>query len=73
MDQQLRITNDVDEQDVPDLEFQIRLRMSGHQSGEAIIRLTRRFISKISLIRVYNEAGNVIETHDHKGDFKESP
>jgi hypothetical protein len=24
-----------------------------------------------SLIRVYDAAGNVIETHDHKGDFKE--
>jgi hypothetical protein len=23
-------------------------------------------------IRVYDEAGNVIETHEHKGDFKES-
>ena len=23
------------------------------------------------LIRVYDEAGNVIETHKHKGDFKE--
>jgi hypothetical protein len=23
------------------------------------------------LIRVYDEAGNVIETHEHKGDFKE--
>jgi len=22
-------------------------------------------------IRVYDEAGNVIETHEHKGDFKE--
>jgi hypothetical protein len=22
--------------------------------------------------RVYDEAGNVIETHEHKGDFKES-
>jgi hypothetical protein len=22
------------------------------------------------VIRVYDEAGNVIETHDHKGDFK---
>jgi hypothetical protein len=22
-------------------------------------------------IRVYNAAGNVIETHEHKGDFKE--
>ena len=23
------------------------------------------------MIRVYDEAGNVIETHEHKGDFKE--
>jgi len=23
------------------------------------------------VIRVYDEAGNVIETHQHKGDFKE--
>jgi hypothetical protein len=22
------------------------------------------------VIRVYDEAGNVIETHEHKGDFK---
>jgi hypothetical protein len=22
------------------------------------------------VIRVYNEAGNVIETHEHKGDFR---
>jgi len=24
-----------------------------------------------AIIRAYNEAGNVIETHQHKGDFKE--
>jgi hypothetical protein len=24
-----------------------------------------------AVIRVYDEAGNVIETHGHKGDFKE--
>ena len=24
-----------------------------------------------AVTRVYDEAGNVIETHDHKGDFKE--
>jgi hypothetical protein len=24
-----------------------------------------------ALIRVYDEAGNVIETQEHKGDFKE--
>jgi hypothetical protein len=25
-----------------------------------------------AVIRVYDEAGNVIEMHEHKGDFKES-
>jgi hypothetical protein len=25
-----------------------------------------------AVIRVYDEAGNVIETHEHTGDFKES-
>jgi hypothetical protein len=24
-----------------------------------------------AVIRVYDEAGNLIETHEHKGDFKE--
>jgi hypothetical protein len=24
-----------------------------------------------AVIRIYNEAGNVIEMHEHKGDFKE--
>ena len=24
-----------------------------------------------AVIRVYDEAGNVIETHEHKGEFKE--
>jgi len=24
-----------------------------------------------AMIRVYDEAGNVIETHEHKGDFRE--
>jgi hypothetical protein len=27
--------------------------------------------SHYALIRVYDEAGNVIETHEHAGDFKE--
>ena len=25
-----------------------------------------------AMIRVYDDAGNVIETHEHKGEFKES-
>jgi hypothetical protein len=27
--------------------------------------------SRHAVIRVYDEAGNVIETHQHKGDFKD--
>jgi hypothetical protein len=27
--------------------------------------------SRDAVIRVYDEAGNVIETHEHKGDFEE--
>jgi len=27
--------------------------------------------SHAAVIRVYDAAGNVIETHEHKGDFKE--
>jgi hypothetical protein len=27
--------------------------------------------SRDAVIRVYDEAGNVIETHEHEGDFKE--
>ena len=27
--------------------------------------------SRWAIIRVFNEAGNVIETHQHKGDFRE--
>jgi hypothetical protein len=31
-----------------------------------------KFFSRLhdAVIRVYHEAGNVIETHEHKGDFK---
>jgi hypothetical protein len=32
-----------------------------------------KFLSRSpdAVIRVYDNAGNVIETHEHKGDFKE--
>jgi hypothetical protein len=38
------------------------LFVSGQRSGSAC---------KASVIRVYDDAGNVIETHEHKGEFKE--
>jgi hypothetical protein len=34
-------------------------------------KLTFYSRSYLALIRVYDEAGNVIETHEHAGDFKE--
>jgi hypothetical protein len=35
--------------------------------------VTQSFFSRShdSVIRVYDDAGNVIETHEHAGDFKE--
>jgi hypothetical protein len=27
--------------------------------------------SQDAVVRVYDEAGNVIDTHEHKGEFKE--
>jgi hypothetical protein len=32
---------------------------------------TKRGATPFAVIRVYDEAGNVIETHEHIGDFKE--
>ena len=37
-----------------------------------LLRDGDRCRSHDALIRVYDEAGNVIETHEHKGDFKEA-
>jgi len=37
-----------------------------HKRRELFIR------SHNAVIRAYDAAGNVIETHEHKGDFKES-
>jgi len=40
---------------------------------ENAIELSARFYGRShdALIRVYDERGNVVETHEHKGDFKE--
>ncbi len=35
-------------------------------------RSTRRIENCDAVIRVYDEAGNVIETNEHAGDFKEA-
>jgi hypothetical protein len=39
--------------------------------SNALLGLTGRIEGCDAVIRVYDEAGNVIETHEHKGDFKE--
>ena len=46
--------------------FWIRAAMSN-----ASFRSARRIESSDAVICVYDEAGNVIETHKHAGDFKE--
>jgi hypothetical protein len=39
--------------------------------ANAIGYAEHRSRSHDAVIRVYDEAGNVIETHEHKGEFKE--
>jgi hypothetical protein len=39
--------------------------------ANAIAYATHRSRSHDAVICVYDEAGNVIDTHEHKGDFKE--
>jgi hypothetical protein len=44
------------------------------QLQPALLRLSAMISysrSHDAVIRVYDEAGNVLETHDHAGDFKE--
>jgi len=39
--------------------------------SDAIEYAKFRSRSHHAVIRVYNDAGNVVETHEHAGDFKE--
>jgi hypothetical protein len=39
--------------------------------SSALFRSTTRIESCDAVIRVFDEAGNVIDTHEHAGDFKE--
>jgi hypothetical protein len=40
------------------------------ESNDAVDYATFRSRSHAAVIRVYDDAGNVIETHEHTGDFK---
>jgi hypothetical protein len=42
---------------------------SGGSAGNRLRKVPTR--SHDAVIRVYDAAGNVIETHEHAGDFKE--
>jgi hypothetical protein len=41
------------------------------RNQHAIGHAMHRSRSHDAVIRVYDEAGNVIETHEHKGEFRE--
>jgi len=41
------------------------------RKSHAIGYAKHRSSSHDAVIRVYDNAGNVIETHEHKGDFRE--
>ena len=49
-----------------------RLWYGGPNAVEnAIVYTFHSSLSHHAVIRVYDDAGNVIETHEHKGDFKD--
>jgi hypothetical protein len=49
-----------------------RLWYDGPNAASNAIGYTSQFSrSHDAVIRVYDEAGDVVETHDHTGDFKE--
>jgi hypothetical protein len=48
-------------------------RTSGYHYVAAAVRHAKAYSgSHPFVIRVYDDAGNVIQTHEHKGDFKEA-
>jgi hypothetical protein len=47
------------------------LRKQSSDALHAVGYAMQRSRSHYAVIRVYDDAGNVIETHEHKGDFKE--
>jgi hypothetical protein len=49
-----------------------RLWYDGHNAARNAIGYASQYSrSHDAVIRVYDESGNVIETHEHKGDFKD--
>jgi hypothetical protein len=51
---------------------QVQLWYSGPNAASNAVDYAKFYSrSRNAVIRVYDEAGNVIETHEHAGDFKE--
>jgi hypothetical protein len=50
------------------IDNQTRIARSGLFTTNCFVPAGRR---ACVVIRVYDDAGNVIETHEHKGDFRE--
>jgi hypothetical protein len=46
-------------------------RLRYDTSDNAIVRGCAAAVHMMAVIRVYDDAGNVIETHEHKGHFTE--
>jgi hypothetical protein len=50
----------------------VRIRiLDSTRMSNAQLRLAARIEIFDAMIRVYDQAGNVIETHEHTGEFKE--
>ena len=51
----------------------VPLRIADSTSTNAVSFSSARTMKRShgAVIRVYDDAGNVIQTHEHKGDFKE--
>jgi hypothetical protein len=73
VNQQFRITGNVDEQDVPNFELEIGFRMSGHipLRPSDYMPYTLIYQQNFAVIRLYDGAGKVIAPHDHTNEFRE--
>jgi hypothetical protein len=49
----------------------LRLLVPSVIANERRLREVSQSIHMIAVIHVYDESGNVIETHEHKGEFKD--
>jgi hypothetical protein len=46
--------------------------VDGYLDVAAAVRYAKSYFSHAAVIRVYDDAGNMIQTHEHERDFKEA-